>query len=137
MKVVIDTNIFVSSFLGGRPRQVIDLWKRGEVVLCLSKDILDEYVDVLQRVGIGPKEGLEELLALFKKNINIIFTLKTPRLPIVEDDPSDDKFIECAVKLKADFIITGDKALRRVKQYLGIRILSPQEFLMVIDKNRP
>jgi predicted nucleic acid-binding protein len=41
------------------------------------------------------------------------------------------------VKLKADFIITGDKALRRVKQYLGIRILSPQEFLMVIDKNRP
>lgn len=137
MKVVIDTNIFVSSFLGGRPRQVIDLWKRGEIVLCLSKDILDEYVDVLQRVGIGPKEGLEELLALFKKNINIIFTLKTPRLPIVEDDPSDDKFIECAVKLKADFIITGDKALRRVKQYLGIRILSPQEFLMVIDKNRP
>ncbi len=137
MKVVIDTNIFVSSFLGGRPRQVIDLWKRGEVVLCLSKDILDEYVDVLQRVGIGPKEGLEELLALFKKNINIIFTLKTPRLPIVEDDPSDDKFIECAVKLKADFIITGDKVLRRVKQYLGIRILSPQEFLMVIDKNRP
>ena len=137
MKVVIDTNIFVSSFLGGRPRQVIDLWKRGEVVLCLSKDILDEYVDVLQRVGIGPKEGLEELLALFKKNINIIFTLKTPRLPIVEDDPSDDKFIECAVKFKADFIITGDKALRRVKQYLGIRILSPQEFLMVIDKNRP
>jgi putative PIN family toxin of toxin-antitoxin system len=137
LKVVIDTNIFVSSFLGGRPRQVIDLWKRGEVVLCLSKDILDEYVDVLQRVGIGPKEGLEELLALFKKNINIIFTLKTPRLPIVEDDPSDDKFIECAVKLKADFIITGDKALRRVKQYLGIRILSPQEFLMVIDKNRP
>lgn len=137
MKVVIDTNIFVSSFLGGLPRKVIDLWKRGEVVLCLSKDILDEYVDVLQRVGIGPKEGLEELLALFKKNINIIFTLKTPRLPIVEDDPSDDKFIECAVKLKADFIITGDKALRRVKQYLGIRILSPQEFLMVIDKNRP
>ncbi len=52
MKVVIDTNIFVSSFFGGNPRKIIDLWKKGNISLCLSKDILDEYVDVLQRVGL-------------------------------------------------------------------------------------
>jgi len=136
LKVVIDTNVFVSSFLGGHPRQIIDLWKRGEISLCLSKDILDEYVEVLQRIGIGSEEGLEELLALFKKNINIIFTLSTPSISIVEEDPSDDKFIAYAVKLKADFIITGDKALKKIVKFQNIRILSPLEFLKAIDKYR-
>jgi predicted nucleic acid-binding protein len=44
----IDTNVFVSSFFGGNPKKIIDLWKNEEIVLCLSKDILDEYIDVLQ-----------------------------------------------------------------------------------------
>ncbi|MEW6201083.1 MAG: putative toxin-antitoxin system toxin component, PIN family, partial [bacterium] len=42
MKVVIDTNVFVSSFFGGNPRRIIDLWSKGKITLCLSKDILDE-----------------------------------------------------------------------------------------------
>lgn len=129
MRVVIDTNVFVSSFLGGRPRQVIDLWKRGKIILCLSKDVLDEYVDVLQRLGLGTEDELVELLALFKKGIHLVFTAKTPSLAIVKDDPSDNKFIECAVKLEAVCIITGDKALKAVGEYQGIKILSPHEFL--------
>jgi putative PIN family toxin of toxin-antitoxin system len=98
----------------------------------LSKDILDEYVDVLQRLGLGAEEELAELLALFKKGIHLVFTAKTPRLAIVKDDPSDNKFIECAVKLKAEYIITGDKAFKAVGEYQGIKILSPQEFLKTI-----
>ena len=129
MRVVIDTNIFVSSFLGGRPRRVIDLWKRGKIILGLSKDILEEYVDVLQRLGLGTEDELVELLALFKKGIHLVFTAKTPSLAIVKDDPSDNKFIECAVKLEAECIITGDKALKAVGDYQGIKILSPHEFL--------
>ena len=133
MRVVIDTNVFVSSFLGGRPRQVIDFCKRGEIVLCLSKDILDEYVDVLQRLGLGAEEELAELLALFKQGVNLVFTAKTPSLAIVKDDPSDNKFIECAVKLGAECIVTGDKALKAVGEYQGVKILSPKEFLKTIQ----
>jgi putative PIN family toxin of toxin-antitoxin system len=129
MKVVIDTNIFVSSFFGGNPRKVIDLWEKGEITLCLSKDILEEYVDVLQRVGLKEEEEIEELLSLFAKGVNIIFTTKTPKIRVVKDDPDDDKFIECAVALKAETIITGDKAIRIMGEYMGIKILSPQEFL--------
>ena len=133
MKVVIDTNVFVSSFLGGRPRQVIDLWKRGEIVLCLSKEILDEYVDVLHRIGLGSEEELTELLALFKQGVNILFTAKTPRIRAVKDDPSDDKFVECAVKLKAGFVVTGDKSLKSIGEYQGIKIMPPQEFLKMVN----
>jgi len=129
IKVVIDTNVFVSSFFGGNPKRIIDLWKNEEVVLCLSKDVLDEYVDVLQRVGLKDEEEIAELLSLFAEGFNILFTTRTPRIKAVEEDPEDDKFIECAVALKAEVIITGDKALQRLREYMGIRILTPQEFL--------
>jgi putative PIN family toxin of toxin-antitoxin system len=128
MKVVIDTNLFVSSFFGGNPRKIIDYWKKGKIILCLSKDILDEYIDVLQRVGLKDEDEIEELLSLFAKGMNILFTAKTPRIIAVEADPDDDKFIECAVALKAEVIITGDKALQTVGEHAGVKILTPQEF---------
>jgi putative PIN family toxin of toxin-antitoxin system len=129
MKVVIDTNIYVSSFFGGNPRKIIDFWKKGKIILCLSKDILDEYIDILQRVGLKDENEIEELLSLFAKGFNILFTTKTPKIRAVKDDPDDDKFIECAVALKAEIIITGDKSLKVLNEYMGIKILNPQQFL--------
>jgi len=129
MKVVIDTNIFVSSFFGGNPLRIIDLWKKGEITLCLSKDILDEYIRVLQRIGLKDENELEELLSLFSKGFNVLFTTKTPKIIVVKDDPDDDKFIECAVALKAEVIITGDREIEAIGEYMGIKILTPQQFL--------
>ncbi|NWG02882.1 MAG: putative toxin-antitoxin system toxin component, PIN family [Syntrophaceae bacterium] len=136
MKVVIDTNVFVSSFFGGNPRKVIDFWKKGKVILCLSKDILEEYVDVLQRIGLKEENEIEELLSLFAKGFNILFTTKTPKIKVVKDDPEDDKFIECAVALKAEIIITGDKALGIIGEYMEIKILTPQQFLKTYKPHR-
>jgi putative PIN family toxin of toxin-antitoxin system len=129
MKVVIATNVFVSSFFGGNPERIIDFWKDEKIVLCLSKEILDEYIDVLQRVGLKNEEEMEELLSLFAKGFNILFTIKTPKIKAVKDDPDDDKFIECAVALIAEMIISGDKALKTMAGYMGVKILTPQQFL--------
>ena len=129
MKVVIDTNIFVSSFFGGNPRKIIDLWKTEKITLCLSNAILDEYIDVLRRIGLKDEDQLDELLALFSRGFNILFTTKTPKLKVIKNDPDDDKFIECAVALKADIVVSGDRDVLDLKEYMGIRILTPQEFL--------
>jgi len=129
MKVVIDTNVFVSSFFGGNPKKIIDLWRDEKITLCLSNGILDEYIDVLQRVGLKEEEEIEELLSLFAKGFNILFTTKTPKIKAVKDDPDDDKFIECAVGLKGEVIITGDRAIKTLGEYMGIKILTPQQFL--------
>lgn len=129
MKVVIDTNIFVSSFFGGNPKKIINLWKNEKITLCLSSPILDKYIDVLNRIGMKDEAELAELLSLFSKGFNILFTTKTPKIKIVKNDPDDDKFIECAVALKADAVITGDGEILSVQEYMGIRILPPQEFL--------
>jgi len=129
IKVVVDTNVFVSSFFGGNPRKIVDLWKSGQLTLCLSKPVIDEYVEVLQRIGLKNERELRELLSLFAHGFHIIFSAKTPELHLVGEDPDDDKFIECAVALKADFIVSGDKALIAIQDYMGIRIVTPKEFL--------
>ncbi len=128
-RVVVDTNVFVSSFFGGNPRKIIDLWKTGRITLCLSNSIVDEYTEVLHRMGLPDDQELDELLNLFASGFNSVFTTQTPTLHIVEKDPDDNKFIECAVALKAEFIISGDKALKEIQRYMKIKIVNPKDFL--------
>jgi len=129
MRVVIDTNVFVSSFFGGKPKKIIDLWKKGEIILCLSENIIAEYIEVLYRLMGSDTKEIKDLLDLFSQGINILFTKSTPKLHVIKKDPDDNKFIECAVKLKADCIVTGDNALKEINQYFNIKILSPSDFL--------
>jgi putative PIN family toxin of toxin-antitoxin system len=133
-KIVVDTNVFVSSFFGGNPRKIIDLWKTGQVILCLSKDIIDEYVEVLRRLGLQNEKELGELLDLFAQGFHVLFTTKTPKLNVIEKDPDDNKFIECSVALKADAVISGDKAVIEIKDYMGIKIYTPKDFLDHFEK---
>lgn len=134
IKVVLDTNVFVSSFFGGNPRKTVDLWKTGLITLCISQPIINEYVEVLRRLGLQDEREMEELLDLFANGFHSIFTAKTPQLHVVEDDPDDDKFIECAVALKADCIISGDKSLTAIQEYMNIKIINPKDFLSEYKK---
>jgi hypothetical protein len=128
MRVVVDTNVFVSSFFGGNPKKVIDLWRNGEITLCLSKDVVDEYVEVMERLRL-PKKLTSEVLTLFASGFNLIFAGRTPSLDIVSADPDDNKLFECAVALKAQIIVSGDKAVIGVRDYMGIKVENPQQFL--------
>ena len=131
MKIVIDTNVFISSFLSpkGRPRAIIDLWKKGEVVLCLSVEILEEYIEVLSRFGLENEPELKEVLDLFRQHSFCELVVCDDRLHSIDADPDDNKFIECAVVAKAAYIVSGDKHLKELRQYAGIPIISPAEFI--------
>ncbi|RCK78438.1 MAG: hypothetical protein OZSIB_1358 [Candidatus Ozemobacter sibiricus] len=52
------------------------------------------------------------------------------------EDPDDDKFLECAIALNADFIVSGDRHLLELGDYMGIKILNPRDFLHVIESRR-
>lgn len=84
MKVVVDTNIFVSSFFDRNPKKIIDLCKNEKITLCLSNAILDEYINILRRIGIKDEYVLEELLSLFFKGFNILFTIKRLKIKIIK-----------------------------------------------------
>jgi putative PIN family toxin of toxin-antitoxin system len=131
VKVVIDTNVFVSSFLNpkGTPRLIIDLWKNGQVTLCLCAEILPEYLDVLSRFGLAGEPELRELLDLFKTRQGIDFVVIDNDLHVIEADPADDKFLECAHIARAACIVSGDKHLKGLQEYEGVAIVSPSEFM--------
>lgn len=129
MRVVVDTNVFVSSFFGGKPRAIIDLWKGQKLTLCLSEAILEEYKDVLARLGLAGEPEFEELKALLKGGFNLVFAAKPPQLTIAGLDPGDVKFVECAAGLEAGWIITGDKGFLAAAAYQGIHIVNPGTFL--------
>ncbi len=129
LKVIIDTNVFVSSFFGGIPREIINLWKDGKIVICLSQNIIEEYLGVLNRLGLKNEKEIQDLTKLFAEGYNSIFTAKTPKLEIVENDPDDNKFMECAVALDSKIIVSGDKHLKEIKKYIHIDIMSPKKFI--------
>ena len=108
---------------------IIDHWKDQKITLCLSEAILEEYLDVLARMGLAGEPEFEEFKSLFKSGFNLAFAAKTPQLAIAGLDPGDIKFIECAVALNAELIITGDKGFLEIASYQGIRIVSPGRFL--------
>ena len=89
---------------------------------------------MLQRMGLQDEKELEELLDLFARGFHIVFTAQPPTLQVIDKDPDDNKFIECAVALKAAAVISGDKAVLDVKNYMGIELLTPKAFLDLFIK---
>lgn len=128
INVVLDTNIFISAiFWRGVPYQVVKSGFQGKYRLILSIGILEELIDKLINKFKLPKERVER-----EANLLLHFCyFVEPRLKVdvVKEDPSDNKVIECAIEGKAKYIVTGDPHLRRIKEYRGIKILSPKEFL--------
>ena len=133
MRVVVDTNVFISSLLNteGNPRKVIDLWRFEKITLCLSKEILAEYFAVLGRFGLSEEPEGEELVQLFQKRYNQVFLTSVPTILAISEDPADNKFIECAVAADAKYIISGDRHPLNLKVCKGFRILPPTDFLKV------
>jgi uncharacterized protein len=132
-KLVIDTNIFISSFFNNEdnPKKIIDLWKTGQIILCISEKILEEYAEVLVRLGLGQEKELQEIIYLFGNSINISCRPVISEIKIISKDPEDNMFIECAIANDADYIISGDKHLLELESYKNIIILSPVSFLQL------
>ena len=126
--VVIDTNILISSLWGGKPRQIIDLWAKRKIMCAVSPDILEEYTQVLARFN-PTAQDMDEFITLFLNPSCTILVKPKIKLNIIKQDPSDNKFIECAVAAKVNYITSGDKALLEVKNYKKIKIITAGKFL--------
>jgi putative PIN family toxin of toxin-antitoxin system len=142
MLVVIDTNVLISSYLSPAsfPALVFQLLRAGRFKLVLTNAILEEYATVLRRSKLAPhlqlNEGqISDALDYFTKSSLIVEP--TVSLRVVEADPKDDKFIECAVAGGADVIVSGDKHLLALGSYEGIQIVSPAVFVMLLERESP
>ncbi|MBF0500243.1 MAG: putative toxin-antitoxin system toxin component, PIN family [Candidatus Riflebacteria bacterium] len=136
MKVVLDTNVFISSFLGkGPPHQIVKRWTQGEFDLCLTPEIIDEYVEILNRAGVEEEPYVKEVLDIIKRQGNIVFSSKPMKCSVVMDDPDDDKFIACALSCEAKIIVSGDSHLLNIIKYIDIEIIRSRAFLNILERN--
>lgn len=128
INVVPDTNVLISAiFWRGPPYQVIKGGLEGKYRLILSLEILEELVDKLTDKFKLPKERVEREATLLLHFCHFV----KPKLEVdvVKEDPSDNKIIECAIEGRAKYIVTGNPHLKKIKEYRGIKIIDPQEFL--------
>jgi putative PIN family toxin of toxin-antitoxin system len=126
----LDTNVLVSALLfAGISSELVPLWQRSAITILLSRPILEEYLRVLGYPKFELSEA--EIKGLIEEELLPYVEVVNPRkrLRVVERDPSDNKFFECAVAGKARIIISGDKDLLSMGHYRQIRIQSPAQFL--------
>lgn len=134
MKVVIDTNVIISGLISpsGSPAQIIDLWVANKITVCLSTEIVEEYIAVLLRPKFNrlgsPKERYEIISEMVELD-NTIIVNPDFRFNAIDEDPDDNMFLECAVEAKARIIISGDDHLLSLAEFQGIQIIQPTDFL--------
>ena len=132
MRIVIDTNILVSGlFWKGSSQRVLNLWVDGRVIIVSSNEILAEASATLSNFKVRmPDEQLTATLSFLRYNCLIVEPFQ--KLHIVKYDEEDNRFLEAAIAGRADFIVTKDKHLLRVKEFCGVRIVTPGCFLALL-----
>jgi uncharacterized protein len=129
IKAVLDTNVVISGiFWKGAPFQILDAWQNRRFLVIISPPILSEYRRVLDEMT---KQRSIPVLGSILEIIELHSEMVTPvRFPEhVCSDPNDDKFLEAALAARADYVVTGDAALLKVKNHQGIQIVKPRQFL--------
>jgi len=133
-KVVIDTNVFVSGLtFKGKPRGVLDLIWKGGIEVYVSPFILKELEETLEEDFGWGRERIEAALNRIKGKA--IQVQPKTKISVIKQKEDDNRILECAVEGKAQYIVSGDKRhLLPLKEYKGIKILSPAEFLRIISQ---
>jgi putative PIN family toxin of toxin-antitoxin system len=133
MRIVIDTNIWISGLLWrGTPCLILQLAAQGEIELCMAPEMLEELYRVLayerfqprlDRLGLTPSG-----LVAYAMNLASIFDVLEGD-PIVLADPDDNIFLYCALTAGADYVVSGDRHMLDLGTYEHISILTASDFL--------
>jgi len=128
VRVVFDSNIFVSAFMfpNGRAEAAISAVANGDAELFVSKPIIHEVLNVLSRKFDRDAEQLARASVFLSE----LATVVQPRghISVLKDEP-DNRILECAVAAHAGVVVTGDQAMLDLGEYKGIHIVTLRAFL--------
>jgi putative PIN family toxin of toxin-antitoxin system len=132
MKVVLDANIFISAFFwGGKPRMVLKRVIARIDELFITKEILDEINDVIRRSKFHADEHeIHYFINSIEEIANKIAVKR--RINNGSRDKADNKYIECGISARADYIISGDIHLLELKNYETLEIVSANDYLKMV-----
>lgn len=134
IRVVFDTNILVSGLLyKGKPKKLIDLALDGKIELVTSVDIINEFRLVIARDKFKLTKEEQETFLGFIIRLTSIITIKSG-FKVIQEDPDDDKIVRTAYDSKASYIVSGDHHLLKMKEFSGIRIVTANKMLEILNK---
>jgi putative PIN family toxin of toxin-antitoxin system len=128
MKVVFDTNIFISALIipGSQAEKAILKIIQGDDILLISKEIINEVLSVLSSKFSRDREELSHVAIVLSELGEFISPVK--QVKILRDEP-DNRILECALSGYADVIVTGDKDMLKLETYKKVRIITLKEYL--------
>ena len=140
LKIVLDTNVIVSGTImnHGPSFQLLKAWEEDHYILIVSEPILDEINRVFHYRHIMQKRRLtEEDIATVVCRLREYGLMVTgmPEVEAVPTDLEDNKFVTAAMEGEADYIISGDQHLRKLRHYEDIAIVSPAEGIQILQKS--
>lgn len=133
MKITVDTNFLISATQWDYSvaHKLLTKLIEKNIYIFTTKDVLQEFSEVLER----DFEYLsEEIVEIVEKVMTFVIIIETKKkIYVVKDDPDDNKILECAVDSNSQYIITYDQHLLNLKEFQGIKIVMPEEFLGIIN----
>ena len=132
-KVVLDTNLIISALIfGGKPQQVYNLVLEKQIIGITSSILLAELTEVLTKKFNFELIRVEQLEKIIKKHFKMVNPKQTVK---ILQDIDDNRVLEAAMMGKCNYIVTGDKDLLTLKTFHQIKILTPDDFLRIIQGN--
>lgn len=139
-RAVLDTNVFISGIKSQNtpPGLILDAWRAQKIVLITSPQLLAEIQEVLLRPSIlhllrkSPSEVLSFIQSLNQKTY---VTEGRHKVAVLKDDPDDNMILACTEEGMATHLVTGNKKHFPFTDYKGIQIVSPREFLSLLEKS--
>jgi putative PIN family toxin of toxin-antitoxin system len=133
MKLVVDTNIFISAYYwGGNSQKIIERIINGLDELYVSNKILEEISDVMARPNFKTdQKTIDRYIRTIENNCKKVLT--EGKIKGICRDKDDDDKLECGTICNADYIITGDNDLLVLGNYNAIKIITPKEYLIIMD----
>lgn len=131
MRVVLDTNVFISALIfGGKPALVLRWFNRPGPTLLLTDHILSEVERILRAKSGWDQAFIAEVIG----DLICVAEWVRPTLQVSAcRDPDDNRILEAALAGAADFIVSGDADLLSMSAFRGIPIVSVTDFLARLD----
>jgi len=136
VRIVLDTNTVISALLWhGAPHNLVAAFRTRPIVVFTSPILLAELADIFTRKKLASAvkaSGLspDQLMQRYRRLAMVVHPEPIP--PTVVRDPDDDHVLACAITAKADLIVSGDSDLLDLKEYQGIRIVTPAQALQLV-----
>jgi len=137
VRVVADTNVLMSALLfGGVPEQILVAGLRREIQFLTSRPLLEELEKVLIRKFRLDPRLVKEFVDFVKDVAELVEGVS--HLKVIKESEGDNRVLECAVDGQADFVVSGDtKHILPLREYVGIKILSPSDFVKLLPATIP